>query len=118
MKNLAPHITRQRLLIEGFYEIGVTRTIIKDYFKTITSSLGLKTYSKPIIHTPSGKGKEINQGYDAFVPLINSGIYLGAWTNKRFLSVVIYTCKKFNPKKAIKVTKIFFKIKKVESKSF
>ena len=71
MKDLAPHITRQRLLIEGFYKIEVDESVIKEYYKNITSALDLRTYAEPIIHSPSGVGKEINQGYDAFVPLID-----------------------------------------------
>jgi len=33
---------------------------------------------------PRGIGKETNEGYDAFVPLIDSGIYIGVWVNKQF----------------------------------
>ena len=118
MEDLAPHITRQRLLIEGFYEADVNEEFIKEFYKKITKELGLRTYGDPIIHSPSGEGKEINQGYDCFVPLIDSGIYIGAWTNENFLSMVIYTCKKFEVDKAIKITKEFWKIEEVESKSF
>ncbi|MFQ5531974.1 MAG: S-adenosylmethionine decarboxylase [Candidatus Nanoarchaeia archaeon] len=118
MKDLAPHIIRKRLLIEGFYKINVDEEVIKKYFEKITKELGLRTYGPPIIHSPSGEGKEVNQGYDAFVPLIDSGIYVGAWTNEKFLSAVIYTCKDFNVNKAVEVTKEFWKINEVESKQF
>jgi len=118
MKNLAPYITRERVLIEGFYKANVNQQIIKKYFKEITKKLKLRVYGKPIIHATSGQGKEMNQGYDAFIPLIDSGIYLGAWANEKFLSIVIYTCKKFNEKTAVSFTKNFFKIEKIEWKSF
>jgi S-adenosylmethionine decarboxylase len=118
MKDLAPHITRQRLLIEGFYKINVDEKVIKDFYKKLTKSLELRTYAKPTIHSPSGKLKQVNQGYDCFVPLIDSGIYLGIWTNDNFLSMVIYTCKKFPSFKAIKITKEFWKIEKIASYSF
>lgn len=118
MKNLAPNIFRQRLLIEGFYKINVKRKTIERYFSKITQALKLKTYGKPIIFSPGGKGKKINQGYDAFVPLINSGISVYVWGNAKFLSVVLYTCKGFNEKIALKETKKFFKIDKIVHKSF
>lgn len=118
MKDLAPQITRQRLLIEGFYSIKVDETIIKKYFEKITKELNLRMYGAPIIHSPSGEGKEINQGYDAFVPLIDSGIYVGVWANARFFSTVLYTCKRFDGKKAVKITKDFWKIKEVATHSF
>ena len=118
MKDLAPNIMRQRLLIEGFYDIHVDEEVIKQFYKTITAALNLTTYGLPTIHATSGQGKEINQGYDAFVPLIDSGIYLGVWVNQKFLSTIIYTCKEFDEEKAVEVTKNFWKIKETATHSF
>ena len=118
MKNLAPKIVRQRLLIEGFYNINVNRAAIKMYFDGITQALKLRMYGKPIIFSPGEKGKKINQGYDAFVPLIDSGISVYVWGNAKFVSVVLYTCRGFNEKIALKETKDFFKINEVAYKSF
>ncbi|MBI2142597.1 hypothetical protein HYU15_03890 [Candidatus Woesearchaeota archaeon] len=81
MKNLAPNITRQRLLIEGFYNIKVDRNAIKRYFVQLTKALGLRMYCKPIIFSPVSTGRKENQGYDAFAPLIDSGIALYVWTS-------------------------------------
>ena len=118
MKNLAPNITRQRLLIEGFYKIDADKSVIINYFNTITKSLNLRMYGKPIIFSPGGEGKDINQGYDAFVPLIDSGISVYVWSNAKFLSLIIYTCKSFDENKALEITKKFWKIDKIESQSF
>jgi len=118
MKNLAPKITRQRLLIEGFFQIKVDEKIIKEFFKKITKELKLRVYGKPTIHATGKKCKAINQGYDAFIPLIDSGIALYVWGNSKFFSIVIYTCKKFDNKKAVKFCKEFYKANKIVSKSF
>lgn len=118
MKNLAPNITRQRLLIEGFFEVPVREKQIVLFFKGITRELGLRAYGKPTIHATGGKGKSINQGFDAFIPLIDSGIALYVWGNARFFSAVIYTCKKFSVKKAVAFTKKFFKAKRIVYASF
>ena len=118
MKNLAPHITRQRLLIEGFYNRDEDIMFIENYFKKITEALSLRTYRVPIIFSTGGEGKEINQGYDAFVPLIDSGISVYVWSNAKFLSLIIYTCKSFDENIAIKVTKEFWKIDEIEHHSF
>jgi len=118
MKNLAPNIVRQRLLIEGFYGIDANKSVIVDYFKTVTNALSLRMYGEPIIFSPGGEGKDINQGYDAFVPLIDSGISLYVWSSAKFLSLIIYTCKGFDEAKAVEVTKNFWKISKIESQSF
>lgn len=121
MKDLAPEILRQRLLIEGYYEREVTEAVIKEYFNKLSSELSLRQYGEPIIFAPaSGMGKEDNAGFDAFVPLIDSGISLYVWSSKKFFSVIIYTCKAFDEEKAKQVTQEFFNVPGagVESMSF
>ena len=118
MKDLAPGITRQRLLMEGFSGVPVDRSLIETYFKNITEVLNLRMYGQPIIFSPGGEGKEANQGYDAFVPLIDSGISLYYWSTEKFLSIIIYTCKGFNKDIAIQRTKSFFGIDMIEFKLF
>lgn len=105
-------------MIEGFYKIKIDKKVIKEYFKKITNILKLRMYGKPIIFSPGGVGKRENQGFDAFVPLIDSGISVYIWSNAKFLSIVLYTCKGFNEKTAIKFTKKFFKIDKIKAKAF
>jgi hypothetical protein len=118
MKNLAPEILRQRFLMEGYVEIEVDKATIEDYFKNLTDCLKLRMYGEPIIFSPGGEGKEENQGYDAFVPLIDSGISLYYWSSARFLSVVVYTCKSFDEDIALQTTKDFFKIAESATMSF
>ena len=115
---IAPNITRQRLLIEGFYAININRQTIIKYFNGISKHLKLKIYGKPIIFSPGGEGKKINQGYDAFVLLIDSGISVYIWSNAKFFSIIIYTCKKFDEKKAVNFSKKFFKSTKFIKKTF
>jgi len=113
MKNIAPDITRQRLLIEGYYQIDISESTIRDYLYRISQHLDLRTYKEPIIFSPeTGMGREENMGYDAFIPLIDSGISLYIWSKAEFLSIVIFTCKEFNENNAIEFTRDFFKIKK------
>lgn len=118
MKDIAPQIIRQRLLVEANYTIEVSEQTVKDYLHGLAQTLNLRTYGDPIIHSPQGEGKDVNQGYDAFVPLIDSGIALYIWTNEKFLSCVIYTCKKFSVEDAIKFTKDFYKTKELVSQEF
>ena len=75
--SFAPDVLRQRLLVEGYYRIGkIDEEKIREFFRFITSRLKLRVYGEPIIFSPGGDGKEENQGYDAFIPLIDSGIRL------------------------------------------
>lgn len=118
MKNLAPNLMRQRLLIEGFYSIEVNEETIKEYFRKLCEKLNLRFYAEPIVFSPAGMGKSDNQGYDAFVPLIDSGISAYVWTKEKFLSVVIYTCKSFDREAALKATQDFFAMKSIEHMAF
>jgi hypothetical protein len=106
------------LLIELFYTIKVDKLVIENYFKEITRALNLKTYGNPIIFSPGGTGKEENQGYDAFVPLIDSGISVYVWACSKFVSLIIYTCKGFDEKVAVDTSKKFFKAVKIEQMPF
>ena len=118
MYSIAPDIFRKRLLVEGFFIVSVNEQSIIDFFTFLTGGLNLKTYGQPIIHTTGGVGKDVNQGYDAFVPLIDSGIYLAVWSNQKFLSLIIYTCKDFDEAKALQLTKEYFTITESEHKLF
>jgi S-adenosylmethionine decarboxylase len=104
------------MLIEGYFErdVVVERTI-RDYFAFITSALGLRTYADPVVHRTSGQGKATNEGYDAFVPLIDSGIYVCVWSGARFVSCVLYTCAEFDEAKATALTREFFKLSELDS---
>ena len=74
--------------------------------------------SEPIVHSPGGEGKDENQGFDAYVPLIDSGIALSVWTAERFLSCVLYTCKRFDRDRAIAFTRTFFDTDELDSAAF
>ena len=111
MKTIAPDIFRQRLLIEGFFTVTVDEAVVKTYLLELAKTLEMRTYGEPIVFSPaSGMGKEENAGYDAFVPLIDSGISLYIWTKPKFFSVVIYTCKGFTEEVAVSFTKQFFSV--------
>ena len=117
-RELAPDIFRKRLLIEGYFNKSVTEVLIEDFFKYLTKGLSLKTYGPPIIHATNGTGKEENQGFDAFIPLIDSGIYLAVWKNQKFISLIIYTCKDFDDERALELTRSYFDVSDFETKSF
>ncbi len=118
MKDLAPKIVRQRLLIEAIYDRNVDEDDVRNYLLNLAAELNLRTYGDPIVHSPSGDGKEENQGFDAFVPLIDSGISLYVWTNEKFFSTVLYTCKSFSVDRALEFTKKYFSTIEIEYQEF
>jgi S-adenosylmethionine decarboxylase len=108
VKDLAPQITRQRLLVEGFYTIDVDRDAVDRYLHGVAAHLGLRAYGEATIFSPGGEGKAANQGFDAFLPLIDSGISLYVWSSARFFSAILYTCKRFDERSAVAFTREFF----------
>lgn len=118
MKDLAPDIVRQRLLIEGLYSRDVDQAAVESYLIDVAAHLGLRTYGKPIVHAPGGAGKHENQGFDAFIPLIDSGISLYVWSEKRFFATVLFTCKSFDLNAALRFTRAFFQASELEHRQF
>jgi len=108
MKNLAPDIFRQRLLIEGYYTGEIAEETVRDYLLRVAEYLELRTYGDPVVNSTKGTGTEKNQGFDAFVPLVDSGIVAYIWTQARFFSIVIYSCKEFSDQQAVVFTHRFF----------
>ena len=118
MKDLAPDIVRQRLLIEGIYSASVSREMVESYLLGVASHLDLRTYGSPIVHAPGGLGKEENEGFDAFIPLIDSGISLYVWSSVKFFAVVLFTCKTFDTERALSYTTEYFGASEIEHQLF
>jgi S-adenosylmethionine/arginine decarboxylase-like enzyme len=118
MQDLAPDIVRQRLLIEGFFEANVDRDKVEGYLLGIAEHLALSTYGTPIVHSPQGDGKAENAGFDAFIPLIDSGISLYVWTERKFFAAVLFTCKRFEAEAAVAYTCEYFEASAIESRAF
>lgn len=118
MRDLAPEITRQRLLIEGRFTVPVDADVVSRYLTGIAAHLELRTYGQPIVHAPEGAGKPENEGYDAFIPLIDSGISIYVWSVKKFFATVLFTCKRFDTEKAVRFTRDFFEATAVDMLSF
>jgi S-adenosylmethionine decarboxylase len=118
MRDLAPDIPRQRLLIEGRYQADIGADQVERYLVELAASLALRTYGRPIVHAPGGVGKDENEGFDAFIPLIDSGISLYVWSRKRFFATVLFTCKAFDVEAALAFTRHFFRASELEHRSF
>ncbi len=118
MKDLAPDIVRQRLLIEGLYFRDIDQAAVETYLIDVAAHLGLRTYGRPIVHAPGDAGTPGNQGFDAFIPLIDSGISLYVWSQKRFFATVLFTCKRFDVNAALNFTRDYFKAAELEHRPF
>ena len=106
MRDIAPDILRQRLLIEAYYRKDIDKAQTETYLIEIAKHLCLRIYAEPIVHATGDIGD--NQGFDGFVPLIDSGISVYVWTSKKFISTVLYTCTEFDVKQAVEFVQCYF----------
>ena len=112
MKDLAPKIHRQRLIIEGNCKNLISSSQIKEYLSKLSIQLKMKTLIEPITHQSD------KYGWAGWIHWETSGAHFYAWDKPTpFFSVDIYTCKKFDDKTAIDFTKEFFKTTDLVSKS-
>jgi S-adenosylmethionine decarboxylase len=118
VRDLAPEIVRQRLLIEGRFRAELDRDGVERYLTHLAAHLDLRTYGHPIVHAPGGAGKAENEGFDAFIPLIDSGISLYVWSRRKFFAVVLFTCKPFPVDRAVDFTREYFDASEIEHTAF
>lgn len=112
MKDLAPTIYRQRLIVEGKSGFLVTDEHIKRYLSELSDKLEMKTLINPVTH------KSDVFGWAGWIHWESSGVHFYAWDNPfPFFSADIYTCKKFDVDIAVQFTKMFFKTEEVVYKS-
>ncbi len=113
MKNLAPSIHRQRLVIEGYPSEPVTDEHIKQYLSELSRVLDMTELLSPVTH------RSDLYGWAGWIHWETSGAHFYAWEQPLlFFSVDVYTCKPFNPDDAIEFTRKFFSTSSIVGKEF
>lgn len=103
MKDLAPDIYRQRLIIEGYPAQPISDEQIKTYLSELSTKLDMHQLIEPVTH------RSDLYGWAGWIHWETSGAHFYAWEQPLlFFSVDIYTCKAFDPQTAIEYTKDFF----------
>ena len=113
MRDLAPAIHRQRLVIEGIPSTTITSDRIVDYLSRLSTVLGMQTLMQPLAHLSP------KFGWAGWIHWETSGAHLYAWDEPMlFFSVDIYTCKAFADEDAVAFTREFFAADTVEHRGF
>lgn len=103
LKDLAPEIYRQRLVIEGYPKSEIFDSEIREYLSQLSDVCEMKTLIEPVTH------KSPLYGWAGWIHWETSGAHFYAWEQPRlFFSVDIYTCKKFSVEKVVTFTKEYF----------
>lgn len=103
MKDLAPNIYRQRLVIEGYPKKPITDSDIKAYLHELATVADMTELLSPVTH------RSDLYGWAGWIHWETSGAHFYAWEQPLlFFSVDIYTCKEFNPQAVVEFTQKFF----------
>jgi hypothetical protein len=112
-KDLAPTITRQRLVVEGYPTFVITDEHIKDYLKKLSAVTDMVTIIDPVTHVSE------MYGWAGWIHWETSGAHFYSWERPiSFFSVDIYTCKSFDPQTVLAFTQDYFKTTELVSKEF
>lgn len=95
MENLKPEIQRERLIIEGFYEVDLDEGFLKNFLHGLSETLHMKVIAGPFIFSPD-KFSTLHHGLGGFMAWAESGVAFYSWSHHRFFSLDIYSCKTFN----------------------
>ena len=104
MKDLAPDIIRQRMIVEGTLKDPFDPLEMVGYCREITDVLKMTQVSAPFCSHDS------RYGWCAYMHWKESGIHIYSWNTRKppFFSIDIYTCKVFNEQDVVEFTKNFF----------
>jgi len=74
VKNLAPDVFHQRLMLEGHFGGAMDKARFRRLLLALAAALDLRTYGDPVVFVPaSGMGKDANAGFDAWRMIPKSG---------------------------------------------
>ena len=103
MRDLAPHIHRQRLVIEGTPLEQISADDITSYLSALSVELDMVEILAPVMHQSD------LYGWAGWIHWETSGAHFYAWEQPTlFFSVDIYACRRFEPGEVVEFTRQFF----------
>lgn len=113
VKDLAPEIYRQRLVVEGLVAAPIDAESIRTYLSRLSQVLDMVTLLEPVTH------RSPTFGWAGWIHWETSGAHFYAWEQPRlFFSVDMYTCKQFSARAAVDFTSDFFDAQEVTYREF
>lgn len=112
MRDLAPSIHRQRLVIEGIPREPIIDERIREYLTQLSGVCEMTALMEPVTH------RSDRFGWAGWVHWETSGAHFYAWETPLFFSVDIYTCKWFDAEQAVRFTEAFFDAREIVAEAF
>jgi S-adenosylmethionine/arginine decarboxylase-like enzyme len=112
VRDLAPSIHRQRLVVEGTCSEVIGAERIVEYLKDLSDVCAMQTLMAPVTH------RSDEYGWAGWIHWATSGAHFYAWEDPLFFSVDIYTCKWFSAERAVAFTRDYFHPLALQSREF
>ncbi len=113
MRDLAPEIHRQRLVVEGLVAAPICAADIVTYLTALGPVTDMMVLTEPVTHLAPGSGG------GGWVHWETSGAHFYAWDVPRlFFSVDIYTCKPFDANAVVAFTQRHFQASEIVSRAY
>jgi S-adenosylmethionine decarboxylase len=101
MKNFAPDIHRQRLVVEGIYKRAISESTLCNFLTGLSEMLGMHILFGPLVMKLAEKRDVKYRGYEAVLVWAESGCQLYTWEDNEFFSLDVYSCKPFDNDKVV-----------------
>jgi S-adenosylmethionine/arginine decarboxylase-like enzyme len=108
MKNLCPDVYRQRLVVEATYTKNWQAGDLTNFVVELSNLIGMHIVYGPMLRREGDKLAPIHQGIELYTIWAESSCLLYTWEKFNFVTVDIYTCKKFEKLKAVEFIKEYF----------
>jgi len=116
-KKNTDHVFGFQLLLD-FYDCkpGVCDDIdlAYEFLDKIVDDLGMEKQAPPDVFRSDAKKFPAKAGLSGWVPLIESSVVIHTLSKKRFVSIDIYSCRYFDPKRAERFCEKYFHPKRIE----
>ena len=113
MTDLCPEIFRKRLVVEGLYGIEPPdAAFIKRFLLGLSRELQMRPLTPVLVFSPDHHS-ELHHGIAGFLPWLESGCSLYTWSDKRFFSLEVFSCKTFESEGCVRYARLHFQAEQV-----
>jgi S-adenosylmethionine decarboxylase len=113
VRDLAPEIHRQRLVVEGLCPQPIDARSIREYLSQLSKAIDMVELMEPVTH------QSPLYGWAGWIHWETSGAHFYAWDEPRlFFSVDVYACKPFSAEAVVELTREWFDASEVVCKEF
>jgi len=89
-----------------------------EFLDKITLHLGMTKQTQPYVFKTCETAFPGRPGFSGWIPIIESGIQIHTSANNRFISIDVYSCRRFDSADVVEYIKKWFEPKQIETQFF